>query len=299
MFVHAGRSSLFALSGLLLFPVLASAQTDPYVAWGQARIYEVRQEMHSVMTAQEISLDNSIHYRVLESGVLNAGALRTGGNREILVASALLAAVDNVNTMATVAVLWNSPKCLDEYIEYLGDLYASNSSAIADGLDGKPTKPPFMFMLENPSNCPNVPPSVITNNVRKAGDIRTTAIYESIKFLLLHEFAHQLNNDFDGPTDAASRRAAESLADSFAVTKMLKSPSDNTLAALSMMVFFASLETLGSDESQWDHPTGAHRIKAMLTSVNGTPEWNAMWVRTTQAQHKQFETALAALDKLQ
>jgi hypothetical protein len=274
------------------------AQNNPYVSWGQGQIADLRSQMRAEMSADELTLDRSIKYRVVDSGVLNAAALVQANHREILISSALLEVIDDYATMDTISGLWNTPQCLYDYGNYISDLYDANTTAISDGGSGNPTQPPFVFIRHHSDVCPQLSPNVILNNDRQSGDIRTGLIRESIKFVLLHEFAHQLNND-SGEVSHADSRKREARADDYAFRKLLVSASDSPLAAVPVLLVFCSLENFGSDNTESDHPTGIARLQAMIDDAKGSEQWKTVWNTASPSERKQIQVALDELEQMQ
>ncbi len=103
---------------MIAWPLAISAQSDPYVAWGDAQIDELRDEMHEDMSTSEVTLERKITYRVVHDGEINARAQMYGGNREIIVNSALLEVIDHLSTMDAVSLMWNKMGCYVAYDQY-------------------------------------------------------------------------------------------------------------------------------------------------------------------------------------
>jgi hypothetical protein len=286
----------FSLAAFLLLFVSCriDAQNNPYVSWGEGQISDLRAEMHSTMTPGEIALDGTIKYRVVDASVFNAAAFAQGDRREIRVSAALLQVIDAYATMNTIGFLWNKPACSAAYDDYVAKIYNSNTVAVSEGLAQKGADEPFVYVRRHPDICPQIPPDVITNNERQSGDVRTVLIHESMKFVLLHEFAHHLYEDFDDVSSAESR-TRESRADDFAFRHLLMSRNDSPLAALPLLMMFCSLEDFTKGNSESDHPSGVARVKAMIADAKGTAQWDAMWSRASPAQR---QAILAALDEL-
>ena len=291
----------YAISSLILTFSVGSqcrAQNNPYVSWGQGQIADLRSQMHEEMSADEVALDRSIKYRVVDSGVLNAAALVQANRREIIISAALLEVIDDYATMDTISGLWNTPQCLSDYGDYISNLYDANTAAISEGASGKPTELPFVYAKHHSNDCPQISPNVILNNDRQSGDVRTVLIRESIKFVLLHEFAHQLNNDSERVPLAESRKR-EARADNYAFRKMLVSANDSPLAAIPVLLVFCSLENFNTDSTGSDHPAGIARMQAMITDAKGSAQWQTMWNSASQEQRHQIQVALNELEQMQ
>src|SRR5260370_21800648 len=98
------------------------------------------------------------------------------------------------------------------------------------GDPARDTVRPFQFMKSNPAICPNVSQDDMVANKRNSGNVRTIQIQEGVKFVLLHEFAHHLHNDFSPTSDLIEKRARESRADNYAFQSMLHPPETPTAA---------------------------------------------------------------------
>ena len=272
---------------------------DPYVAWGDARIVEIRRQMRERMSPAEAELERSISYRVVDSGGVNAVAVPiwTNGHREILVSSSLLWLIDSIVTLETVSVLWNKIDCISSYLDYIQSTINSNGVLALEGHEGSHLQAPFPFMTSHPSICPKVSPDVIDNNVRQADSIRSAVILQSIKWVLLHEFAHHLHRDVHSNRDFASDRDQERNADSYATVAMLHPPEDPIQAA-GVILLFCSLEGFRTDSQKGDHPTGVERLKAMVDASRSSPVFQGVLHQATASQRARIEAGLDALEKL-
>jgi hypothetical protein len=294
------RRLITLISALLVFiscaPLSGGAQNNPYVAWGEAQISDLRRQMHAVMTADEVALDRTIRYRVIDTGELNALAAKTPSGGEIRLATGLIEVIDYYSTIETVGVLWNRPECIEAYHTYVVTTAYANSTAIAVGGSASGLELPFVFMKNNSDVCPNVRPEVVTNNVNGVDNIRSTAILQSLKFVLWHEFAHELYGDFSKVSLEESRRR-ESRADDYAFRHMLMSPNDNPLAALSVLLLFTELESASTNKGASDHPSGIERMKAMISDTKGTSQWQNAWKSASPEQRQSMQAALDLLSQ--
>jgi hypothetical protein len=293
------RQSWVQLSLLIIVMtcVTASAQID-YVAWGDAQIKDIREEMRSRMTSSEADLEESISYHVIDDSSLNAMAVpkEVNGKREIRVSSALLEVIDWINTVEAVSVLWDKGNCIDSYLDYLQRSAKSNGMLISEGYRGSVTMSAFSYMKSKPSICPQVSPDVITNDVRQADTLRSRAIHESIKWVLLHEYAHHLHGDVHSGT-LKMVRDQERKADAYASIAMLDPPEYPTQAA-AVMLLFCSLEGFSTAASTGDHPSGLERLKAMVDATRSSPRWKEVLNDATPAQRRQIEASLDQLDRM-
>ena len=291
--------SLCGVACLVLFviawPLAISAQSDPYVAWGDAQIDELRDEMHEDMSTSEVTLERKITYRVVHDGEINARAQMSGGDREIIVNSALLEVIDHLSTMDAVSLMWNKMGCYVAYDQYVSDLANSNTKSLLQGLPATGVSKPFPYMMSHPDICPHVSPDVITNNGRQAGDLRTITIRESIKWVLLHEFAHHLYDDFHS-ADLKTRRDHETRADNYAFQAMLN-VHETPLVAVPVIMLFCTLENFTVEDAKSDHPAGMIRLKAMVEAGKTSPHWQNMWKLATPEQRKQIQAGLDELEK--
>jgi hypothetical protein len=282
---------VFLISAALGFAPSSRGQTDPYVSWGDGQIADLRAEMHEHMTPSEVSLDRSIEYRVVQSGNLNAYS--DVQNREIVVYSGLLRVIDATATMNTVAFLWNQLACFESYEEDIAGAVNSNSISLHSGIAMIDIDQPFPYMYSHPSICPQVSPDVILNNDRRAGDMRTLAIQGAIKFVLLHEFAHQLHNDSTDVNLAVSRDQ-EAKADEYAFQGMATS-TDSPGFAAPIIVLFCSMENFGTSDSRFDHPAGVRRLKLMVSAWRSSPQFNSIWKNASPAQRRALQQMFGEL----
>jgi len=254
--------------------------------------------MRKRMSPAEVELEKSISYRVVETPAINAVAITrsVNGRREILVSTALLQLIDAVVTMETVSVLWNRTGCIDHYLEYIQSTANSNGLLIMDGLPGVGGQQPFPYMKSHPSICAQVSPDVITNDVRQADSLRSAAIYQSIKWVLLHEFAHHLHNDVHS-TDLRMDREQERNADSYATLGLLHPPEDPIQAA-AVILIFCSLEGFQTDGAKGDHPSGVERLKAMVEATRYSPQFKKILEGAPPAQREQMESSLDKLAQM-
>lgn len=283
----------------ILIPSSNTFAQDPYVAWGDATITELRRQMRTRMDPAEVELERSISYRVVESSDINAIAVPTSvnGRREILISSSLLNVIDAVVTMEAVSVLWNKTACIESYLNYIQDTANSNGLLALEGLHGSYGQQPFPYMESHPSICPQLSPDVITNDVRHVDTLRSASIYQSIKWVLLHEFAHQLHNDVHSKGDLRMDRERERNADAYATSAMLHPPEDPIQAA-AVMLIFCSLEGFRTDDTRGDHPSGVERLKAMVDATRTSPEYKKALDRASPSQKRQIEASLAQLDQM-
>jgi hypothetical protein len=292
---------LFALMTLLQAVPQSRAQDNPYVSWGQGQIADLRPKMRANMTAPDAMLEQSVKYTVVDTGILNAFAVppqANQGRREIRISSAMFETIDNFATMTTISFLWNSPKCSSAYGDYIHDLYDSNSISVSEGLRAKPTDPPFLFVKHHSDICPHISPDVILQNDRSSGGVRTVLIEQSIEWMLLHEFAHHLNNDF-GRVSLPESRQRESRADNYATQTMLVSPEDSPLAAVPMIEMLCTVENFNSADTKSDHPAGVRRLKAMFDAAQGSEQWHKMWKMASPTQRQQIQATLDELGQMQ
>jgi hypothetical protein len=288
-------SILFATTLITSTNVFAQ---DDYVAWGDARITEIRRQMRDRMTPAEFDLEKSIIYRVAEARDINAVAVPTSvnGKREIVVSSSLLRVIDAVVTMEVVSVLWNKTDCIESYLDSIQSAVNSNGLLALNGLHGY-TQLPFPYMKSHPSICAQVSPDVITNDVRQSDTLRSAAIYQSIKWVLLHEFAHHLHNDVHSKDNLTMDREQERQADAYATISMLHPPEDPMQAA-AVMLLFCSLEGFRTGGTQADHPHAVERLKAMVDATRSSPQFKKTLDSATTAQRKQMESSLDQLDQM-
>jgi len=286
----------FLVVCFLLGPAQSLAQ-DSYVAFGDGVIVSVRAEMHRSMTAQEKSLDESIAYHTVESPDVNAFAVIQNGQRQITVYAGLIEAIDYLATVESASLLWNRPSCSGQYAIYLADLAASNTEAITQGLRAKNITEPFQYMKSNPASCPDVSQDDMIANKRKSGDLRTIQIQEGIKFVLLHEFAHHLHNDFSPISDLGEKRAVERRADNYAFQSMLHPPETPT-AAISVIALFAAQEDLHLDIASSNHPSGLRRLKAMVDATRTSESWKQALTLATPDQIQTINNSFAEIDRL-
>jgi hypothetical protein len=292
------------LQSLLLIVMLAASTAvlaqgpSPYVAWGDAHIAQIRREMRENMSQADAQLEKSIIYRVVDTGELNAVAIPStvNGKREIRIASGLLEVIDDVVTLETVSVLWNKTDCVGNYLNYIQELVASNDVLILGGVGGNPLMKPFPYMHSKPSICPQVSPDVITNNVRQADSVRSAAILESIKWVLLHEFAHHLHGDVHS-SDTKMDRKQERNADAYASISMMHPPESPVQAAVVVLLFF-SLEGFTANNPAGDHPSSVQRLKDMLDFTRSSPQFAKTLDEATPAQRTQIEASLDQLDQM-
>jgi hypothetical protein len=275
---------------LIVFPLNDHAQDDPYVAFGDGQIADLRSELHEHMTSAEVSLDQSIHYYTVHSSEINAGARMHDGRREIIVNSALLEAIDDVATMETIAFLWNSMDCFQSYSDYFGNSVDANASLLLHGLQGHAVTKPFPYLYSHKNICPQLSPDIITKDERQAGGLRTIFIRESIKWVLLHEFAHQLHDDVLHPEAKLSdskkldaSREQEAAADSYAFKAMINPPELPTVA-VPAIVLFCSQEHYSLADAKSDHPAAVRRLKAMMDAARSSPQWDKA-IHLTYAQN--------------
>jgi hypothetical protein len=158
--------------------------------------------MHAHMTSQEKALDRSIHYSIVQSDVLNADATKENGNREIIISSALIQAIDELATMNTVAFLWKRIDCLSAFAEY------QRKMRTQPGPHPNATTNPWSYIKSHPSTCPQIRPEALYQNEKGSQELRVVLMMESVKWVLLHEFAHQLYGYFDQVEDNESRKGA-------------------------------------------------------------------------------------------
>jgi hypothetical protein len=289
-------SACFLALCFLLGPARSFAQ-DNYVAFGDGVIAGVRAEMHRSMTARERSLDESIAYYTVESPEVNAFATIKHGQREITVYTGLIEAIDYLATVEAASLLWNRPGCSGEYTAYLADLATSNFKTIMQGLRARNTTDPFQYMKANPASCPDVSQDDMIANKRESGDVRTIQIRENIKFVLLHEFAHHLYNDFSPTSDLIEKRARESRADNYAFQSMLNPPEIPTVA-MNVITLFAAEEDLRLDIAGSDHPSGLRRIKAMIDATRISESWKHALTLATPDQKQTIKKTFAEIDRL-
>ena len=288
---------------LLLATILATCTSvlaqDPYVAWGDARITEIRRQIRQRMTPAEVELEKSISYRVVEATQINAVAVprSVNGKRQILVSSSLLGVIDAVVTMQAVSVLWNKPDCIESYLAYIQSSVNSNGLLALEGLRGNTVQQPFPYMYSNRAICAQVSPDVITNDVRQADSLRTASIYQSIKWVLLHEFAHHLHGDVHSVDDLKMDREQERNADAYATLALLHPPED-PMQAVAVMLVFCSLEGFRTDATSSDHPPAVLRLKAMVDATRNSAEFKKTLDTAPPAQRKQIEASLAKLDQI-
>jgi hypothetical protein len=287
----------FLFAALLAINSVSLAQ-NPYVAFGDSQIADIRQEMREHMTPAEVQLEKSINYYTVEANQINAVAIsRTrGGSREIRVSSALLEVFDDVGKMQAIAVLWDKPGCFESYLDYIQGLVRSNDMLLAQKMPGEGTKPPFPYMWSHKTICPQLPLEVITNDVKQADSMSGGVIHESIKWVLLHEFAHQLYND-STTADLRGDREQEERADAYAFKAMLHPPEYPMLAAAPILLF-CSMEGFSTDDKKSDHPSAVMRLKKMADVSRSAPEWKEAFKDATPAQRKQMQDSLAELDRL-
>ena len=252
--------------------------------------------MHEDMSASEVALERKITYRVVHDGEINARAQMSGGNREIIVNSALLEVIDHLSTMNTVSLLWNKMDCYASYGQYVSDLANSNTKSLLQGLPATGVSKPFPYMMSHPDICPQVSPDVITKNDRRSGDLRTIEIRESIKWVLLHEFAHHLYDDFHS-ADVETSRNREARADNYAFQAMLN-VHETPVVAVGVIILFCSLENFTLEDAKSDHPAGLRRLKAMVEAGKKSPHWENMWKLATPEQREQMQAAFDELEKV-
>ena len=289
----------FLLIAMLSAPADVSAQgPSPYVAWGDAQIAQIRREMRGRMPQADAELEESISYHVVDTGELNAVAIPSTlrGKREIRVASGLLEVIDDVATMDAVSVLWNKTDCIGSYLNYIQSLVDSNDVLILGGLEGNPLMKPFPYMYSNPSICPQVSPDVISNNERRADSYRSAAIHESIKWVLLHEFAHHLHGDVHS-SDTRMDRSQERAADAYASISMMHPPETPVQAAGVLLLFF-SLEGFRANTPAGDHPSSVQRLKDMLDFTRSSPQFAKTLDEATPAQRTLIKASLGQLDQM-
>jgi hypothetical protein len=289
-------SACFLVACFLFGPVRCIGK-DNYVAFGEGVIAGMRAEMHTSMTDRDRSLDESIAYYTVESPEVNAFAAIKHGHREITVYTGLIEAIDYLATVEAVSLLWNRPSCSGEYTTYLADLATSNFKAIKQGLRARNIIDPFQYMKSKPASCPDVSQGDMIANKRKSGDMRTIQIQEGIKFVLLHEFAHHLHNDFSPTSDLIEKRARESRADNYAFQSMLHPPETPT-AAISVIALFAAQEDLRLDIAGSNHPSGLRRLKAMIDATRTSESWKHALTLATPDQKQIIENTFAAIDRL-
>ncbi|MGA9445224.1 MAG: hypothetical protein WBV26_02190 [Candidatus Sulfotelmatobacter sp.] len=287
----------------LLFVAFLAVSSDcfaqnPYVGFGDAQIAIIRPEMREHMTPTEITIEESIDYHTVDTGELNAVAIsRTrGGRREIRISSGLLEVFDDVGKLQALAVLWDKPGCFTSYLDYLQGLVKSNDALMTQRLPLERTKPPFPYMWSHKSVCPQLSLDVITNDERQADSLSSVVIHESIKWVLLHEFAHQLYND-SATGDLGRDREQEERADAYAFKAMLHPPEYPTVATAPILLF-CSMEGFSSDDKKSDHPSAVMRLKHMADVTRSSPEWKEAFKDATPTQRKQIQDGLDALDRL-
>jgi hypothetical protein len=288
---------------VLVFPLDSHAQEDPYVAFGDGQIADLRSEMHEHMSSSEVSLDESIHYYTVHSSEINAGARMHNGRREIIVNSAMLEAIDDLATMETIAFLWNREDCFASYSDYMGDLADSNAELLLQGMSGHPLIKPFPYLYSHKGICPQLSPDIITNDEKHAGGFRTIAIRESIKWVLLHEFAHHLHGDVLQSTANLSEakrleisRGQETAADNYAFQAMINPP-ELPSVAVPVIVLFCSQEHYALVNEKSDHPEAVRRLKGMMDAARSSPQWDKTLHKGTPAQQEQIRAMLDDLDR--
>jgi hypothetical protein len=288
-------SACFLVVCFLVGPARSIAQEN-YVAFGDGVIARVRAEMRNSMTAGEKSLDESIAYYTVESSEVNAFAAIKRGQREITVYTGLIEVIDYLATVEAASLRWNRPSCSGEYTSYLADLATSNFTTIMQGLPVRDTVGPFQYMKSNPAICPNVSQDDMMANKRSSGDVRTIQIQESVKFILLHELAHHLHNDFSPTSDLIEKRARESRADNYAFQSMLHPPEIPTVA-INIIALFAAEEDLRLDIASSNHPSGLRRMKAMIDATRTSESWKHALTLATADQKQQIMNAFAEIDR--
>jgi hypothetical protein len=293
-----------AILVVVAFPFDIYGQDDPYVAFGDGQIADLRIEMHKHMTSAEVNLDRTIAYYTVHSSETNAGARMPQGQREIVVNSALLEAIDDLATMQTVAFLWDRTECFVSYSEYMGELADSNANLLLGGMPGHPLLRPFPYLYSHKSICPQLLPDIITDDERHAGGLRTILIQESIKWVLLHEFAHHLHNDVlnreaELPEDKRLEisRKQETAADNYAFQAMLNPPELPT-GAVPVIILFCSEEHCKLVNRRSGHPEGVRRLKAMMDAARSSPAWDKMLREGTPTQQEQILRGLDELDRM-
>jgi hypothetical protein len=120
------------------------------------------------------------------------------------------------------------------------------------------TTNPWSFIKSHQSICPAVTPDALHRNERESGGFKEITLTESIKWILLHEFAHHLHDDF-GEADRDVRRKREATADEYASLAMLNPPETPILAMYPILLFCYFDEFDASNSG--DHPIGIMRLK--------------------------------------
>jgi hypothetical protein len=269
---------------------LSVGQVDKYDAHiGDAQIASLREEMHERMTSQEVALDNSIRYSIVKSNLFNAHPLKQDGRREVIISSALIQAVDELATMETAAFLWERMECLGQFMDY------QRNRLIQKDMHSTSTTNPWSFIKSHPSICPKVTPDALYHNERGSGEFREIIIIKSIKWILLHEFAHQLYDDF-GEANRKESREREARADNYASLAMLNPPETPILAMYTILLFcyFDEFDLSNSG----DHPIGVMRLRAMMDATLSSPQGQAILKLETPVQRQALEEALNQIDKM-
>ena len=118
---------------------------------------------------------------------------------------------------------------------------------------------------------------------------------ESVKWVLFHEFAHQLYDDF-GEATQKERQEREARADKYA-SLATPNPPETPAAAVDTILLFCSLENFDVNNSG-DHPAGLRRYRAMMDVTRSSPQWQKTLNLATPAQRQVLEEALDRIDKM-
>jgi hypothetical protein len=119
----AGVSSIFVILSSLVLPAPPQTENSYYLAWGGRKISYLRDEMHASMTPEEVKLEQSITYTVVDAEIFNAISEAPQGKREIRIYWGLFEGIDYLSTMNAVALLWDKPQCLTRYGKYIYRVY--------------------------------------------------------------------------------------------------------------------------------------------------------------------------------
>ncbi|HSY99635.1 MAG TPA: phage exclusion protein Lit family protein [Terriglobales bacterium] len=294
----ASFSSIFFIISILVLPLPPQAENNYYLSWGRRKISYLRDEIHTSMTPEQVKLEKLITYVIVDKELFNAISDAPQGKREVKIYWGVFEGIDYLSTMNTVALLWDRPQCLIKYGDYLHRIYESNAVSVSNNLRENPIEPPFVFMKSNADICPQVSPEVVLNNEQKSAAVRTVLILQSIKWVLLHEFAHHLYNDFDA-VDPAISRQREERADAYATQTMLVSPDDNPMSAIPVLILFCSVEDFNLYDKRQDHPTGLKRVKTMFETARKSDKWKNMWDTASPSQRTQIQAMMDHLKEIE
>jgi hypothetical protein len=274
------------------------AETAGYEAELIRSVSRFREQVAGWLPLSERRTEDTIRYRVLRTGALNAQASKSKeGQRDILLSAGHMALLAQLSEWA-IAPRWGAPEeCVMTYLREMIDTVEENGrrAAVGKDLEYWDNFPDFAF--ERRSLCAEFSPRRYEGDPYRIENVRSIS-GRSFTFVAAHELAHHIKGHLDHKSPMLRKTKTEQLeqsrdnereADRFALTFITRDGPENAIYALPAFLLTAILSCGADEEKDSTHPSAAWRWRIMVDALAEGSSRDSDWTRYLE-QSRQGQT---------